>query len=245
MGIEEYFYNSIVVPGAVFSKKELFSSFCEAGYQKSESSFLAYFQKLINEARVQRVGRNAYCAADTELVNYRYNYSRQASLLATAIKNRHPYLNFSIFEMFQLNEFVNHQIGRNTIFVFVDADVIDYVFDSLKTIYSGNILLKPTEENYHRYKTDDTVILCRRISEAPMGYDSEWSTCIEKLLVDIIAEPLIVSSYDSNETARIYESVFDKYIIDESRMFRYARRRNAEGKIRALIAEKTSIKLHT
>lgn len=244
MRIEDICFNTIVTSDVVFSKKELLSSFRSSGYSKSESSFLAYFQELIRDSRIQRIGRNAYRVADSNLKSYEYSYSSQSNAIATAIKDKHPYLDFSIFEMVQLNEFANHQIGRNTIFVFVDADVIDYVFDSLKTEYSSNVLLHPSIDDYHRYKTDDTIILCRRISESPVGHNPEWSTCIEKLLVDIVAEQLIASSFGDSEIPRIYEGAFEKYIIDESKLFRYARRRNAAEKITTLISEKTNIKLH-
>ena len=244
MKIEDICFNTIVTSDVVFSKKELLSSFRSSGYSKSESSFLAYFQELIRDSRIQRIGRNAYRVADSNLKSYEYSYSNQSNAVATAIKVMHPYLDFSIFEMVQLNEFANHQIGRNTIFVFVDADVIDYVFDSLKTEYSSNILLHPSIGDYHRYKADDTIVLCRRISESPVGHNPEWSTCIEKLLVDIVAEQLIASSFGDSETPRIYEGAFEKYVIDESKLFRYARRRNAADKITTLISEKTNIKLH-
>lgn len=244
MRIENIYLNSVITPEMTFSKDELFSLFLASGYEKGKSSFLAYFQELIRDSVVQRVGRNAYQIADRHLRYYVYSYSERAVAVATAIQNHHPYLDFSIFEMIQLNEFVNHQIGRNTIFVFVDADVLDYVFDSLRTEYTSNILLSPSNSDFHRYKTDDTLVLCRRISESPMGKEPVWSVCIEKLLVDIVTEPLIISSFADSETARIYESAFEKYIIDESRMFRYARRRNAVDKIMTLISEKTNIQLH-
>lgn len=244
MKTEENFFNEFVKPDMVFSKKELLSSFRLSGYTKSEPSFLAYFQELIRDARIQRIGRNAYRAADNSIKNYEYSYSSQSETVASILKDKHPNLDFSIFETVQLNEFMNHQIGRNTIFLYTDADVMDYVFDSLRSNYSLNILLHPSADDYHRYKTEDTIVLCRRISESPAGLNPKWSTCIEKLLVDIVAEPLIASSFGDNELPRIFEGAFEKYVIDENKLFRYARRRNAKDKIMDLISKKTMVKLH-
>ena len=52
-------------------------------------------------------------------------------------------LNFRIFELTQLNTFVNHLYSHNTIFLSVENDIIDYVFDSLKSHYPGKVYLNP------------------------------------------------------------------------------------------------------
>ena len=65
------------------------------------------------------------------------------------------------------------------------------------------------------------------------------------LLVDLMAEPLYQEIIHRGEYPSIYEGAFQNYVIDESRMFRYARRRNAADRLRTFIAEETSIQLRT
>ena len=66
------------------------------------------------------------------------------------IEEQYPELDFRIFELVQLNEFVNHQIAHNVIFVSVESGLGAYVFDSLKERYTGKILLNPSVETFHQ-----------------------------------------------------------------------------------------------
>ena len=63
------------------------------------------------------------------------------------------------------------------------------------------------------------------------------------MLVDIVNDKIIKSTFSESEYPQIFESVFDRYVIDESQMFRYARRRTSDKKIKELIQQKTKIKL--
>ena len=54
-----------------------------------------------------------------------------------------------VFELIQLNEFVNHLIGNNTIILSVESEMMDFVFMSLKDRYPGSVLLDPDLRTYH------------------------------------------------------------------------------------------------
>ena len=51
---------------------------------------------------------------------------------------------------------------------------------------------------------------------------------IEKILVDIVAEKTFENLYSKSEVKRIYETAYQRYIIDNTKLLRYARRRNKE-----------------
>ena len=51
--------------------------------------------------------------------------------VASLIQEQFPLLDFSIMELIQLNDFVNHQIAHNVLFLSVEVDMIEFVFDSL------------------------------------------------------------------------------------------------------------------
>lgn len=67
---------------------------------------------------------------------------------------------------------------------------------------------------------------------------------LEKLLVDLFADEKLQLFLETSEFSTILEQAFHTYVIDESKMFRYARRRNIEDKIKRIIVEDTTIKLH-
>lgn len=50
---------------------------------------------------------------------------------------------------------------------------------------------------------------------------------------------------EKSEYPAIMEDAFSKYHLDETKMFRYARRRNVEAKMKKFIRQETSIQLKT
>ncbi|MBO4987683.1 MAG: hypothetical protein J6C63_02405 [Lachnospiraceae bacterium] len=228
---------------ATFSRAELMETIQESGKSISEASFKLELQKMLKEGAIIRVGRNRYCVAKEGIGVYSYEYSDDAKTVANILKEKFPYLNFTIMDFVQLNEFVNHQLAHNVIHVSVEEDLGDFVFDVLKEKYPGKVLINPTPEIYHQYWYDGMIVVGKLISEAPMGQKEKWNTRIEKLLVDVITNSILLSSVSEAELINIYEGAFAKYAIDESCMFRYAKRRGAENKIREFIKEKTNVQL--
>ena len=212
-----------------FSRAELLLSFRANGYKLSTAAFYKKVQEMLKNKEILRVRRNIYCLPSEDKVIYEHQYSDLSLELADILIENYPYMDFSIFELVQLNEFVNHQIAHNVIYLSVDYEVTDFIFDTLKQLYPGKVLLNPSVDLYHRYWTDNMIIIEKLTTEAPRSKKVAWQTKLEKLLVDIMAEPLIKSSLGESEYSNIYEDAFKRYLIDESCMFRYAKRRNIDN----------------
>lgn len=228
-----------------FTRKELLESFRMAGYMLSEASFYKKVEELVKNGQIIRVGRNVYSLPDDKRLTYEYKYSELAEEVAQEIAQQYPYVNFSIFEFVQLNDFVNHLIAHNVIFLSVEAEIMDFVFETLRDKYPGKVLINPTVEIYHQYWSDNMIVLGKLTTEAPKGQKVSWHTRLEKLLVDIMAEPLLLASISRAEYPHIYEDAFDRYIVDENGLFRYASRRKVTKKIKELIRKETDIVLRT
>ena len=228
-----------------FTRKELLESFRMAGYMLSEASFYKKVEELVKNGQIIRVGRNVYSLPDDKRLTYEYKYSELAEAVAQEIAQQYPYVNFSIFEFVQLNDFVNHLIAHNVIFLSVEAEIMDFVFETLRDKYPGKVLINPTVEIYHQYWSDNMIVLGKLTTEAPKGQKVSWHTRLEKMLVDIMAEPLLLASISSAEYPHIYEDAFDRYIVDENGLFRYASRRKVTKKIKELIRKETDIVLRT
>lgn len=228
---------------AIFSRSDLLSALQSHGININMPSFKKLLQKLLSTGEIARAGRNAYFIPSANLAEYQHNYSEIASGIANSIAEDFPALEYVIFELQQLNEFVNHQIAHNAIFVYVPADTIDFVFDTLQDQPYDTVLLNPGINEYHKYWSDNMIVVKRLISESPPGRNVKWHSRVEKIMVDLIADKLLSEIISPAELPRIYEDIFAKYIVDESSMFRYAKRRNSLGKIKQFIKEKTSIKL--
>ena len=70
-----------------------------------------------------------------------------------------------------------------------------------------------------------------RISEAPKDKQNPHNMIIEKLLVDIFAEMVIRNLFSPSEYSDMVEMIMERYHVDNKKMLRYAKRRNAVEKI--------------
>lgn len=215
-----------------FSKQDYYELLKNNGYIKKYSSFLVGFQKLINEGMVHRTGRNKYSASENSHLSYSHLYSDEAIKISECIKNEHPFVDFVIFETVQLNEFINHQIGKNTIFVYTDNEVADFVYETLNSRFYGPVMVSPKVQEFHKYRKENCIVIKRLITESPKKPDTSWQITIEKLLVDIIADRIVRETFNESEINSIYETAFERYIIDKSKLLRYAHRRNAAEKVK-------------
>jgi len=238
-------YMKVLMNESCFDRKTLLNTMRNCGEQISDALFKVRLQDMLRSGDIIRVGRNAYCIPKENVYSYEYEYSDRAKEVAEKIRERYPYLEFTIFEMAQLNEFVNHQLAHNIIFVSVESELENFVFDTLKEEYPGKVLVNPTPDIYHQYWYGDMIVIEHLITEAPKDKDNVWASRLEKILVDIQTDPILLSSLSESEYPGIYEQCFEKYRIDESSLFRYAKRRGAEKKILEFIQTKTEVKLRT
>ena len=228
-----------------FSRDELRDVMNNNGISLSEASFKVKLNELLNLELISRVGRNAYCVPKSGVYKYQYEYSALAETIVVEIQENHPIMDFTVLETIQLNEFTNHQLAHNVVFVSIEGDLSDYAFNTLKEIYPGKVLINPKIDVFHKYWYDDMIVVGKLVTESPRDQKSQWATVLEKLLVDIIADPLLSYSVSESEYTNIYAEAFSKYAINESRLFRYARRRGIEKVILQLIRYSTDIQLRT
>ncbi len=228
-----------------FSRKELLESFRLGGYTLSNAAFYKKIEELVRQGDIVRAGRNVYRLPKDNIMVYEHTYSELAQEVADKISEQYPYLAFSVFELVQLNDFVNHQIAHNVIYLSVEAEAVDFVFGTLKESYPGKVLINPTVELYHQYWTDNMIVLGKLTTEAPKGTNVAWHTRLEKMLVDLFSDPLIMASVGESEFPTIYQDAFTRYVIDEKALFRYANRRKVDKKLLNFIKNKTDIRLYT
>lgn len=228
-----------------FSRTDMMAAYEATGIKLSAPLLKKRLQEMLDNGTIARVGRNVYCIPENGEVIYTYQYSDLANEVADTVTENHPLLNFSISELIQVNEFANHQIAHNVVFLSVEEEIADFVFDTLKEKFPGKVLLYPTSELFHQYWYDNMIVIEKLITEAPRGKIQPWHARIEKLLVDLLNEPFWRESIGESEFPTIYEDAFSRYIIDESCLFRYAQRRTSEKRIKKFIAENTNIKLRT
>ena len=239
--------NLLQEPGWIFTKNEFADLIHEINPQYSERSIYWLLRKLQEENQIRKLGKNIFEAAceKKQKIPYTYEHSGEWGLIVSEIEKAYPLLDFQAWELIQLNEFVNHQIAHNTVFIEVEAMLEEAVFHTLKNNFPC-VLLCPSEEAFYQYRSpEQTIVVLKLISEAPKPAGQSHSAPLEKLLVDLFSRKLTGHLIERAEYPAVYEEAFSKYLIDQKKMFRYARRRGVEEEIKEFIRAGTNIKLLT
>ena len=224
-----------------FDRADIQAVMEECGYRTSESIVNHMIKRMLDAGDIARIGRNRYCLS-ASLRAYHFPHPEFTTAVADEIIDAHPYLDFRIFDLIQLNEFVNHQIAHNIVFVSVEGDLEVDVFNTLWEKHRGSVLLKPDVTELYRYMTEDMVVIVKLPTESPKGMTVFWDTRIEKMLVDIAVDKLIGKVVYSGEYPAIYQEAFRRYAIDRNTMFRYARRRGALEKYKEFLVNEAGLK---
>jgi hypothetical protein len=198
---------------------------------------------LHNSSLIVRVGRNQYKKVDKEPKKSGFTgvYSHVAQQVIEHMQKQFPLLSYRVWELSWLNEFFNHQLAHNKIFVEVEKDGCDFVFSSLVEKFPGRVLLRPKAQELLRYGTDDGIIIDRLVTEAPKSDGEPYQVPLGKLIVDLFANKNLLLSKGDYPSA--IEMMFAKYRIDQVSMLRYARRRNKVREVFGFLREKTTIEL--
>jgi polyhydroxyalkanoate synthesis regulator phasin len=146
-------------------------------------------------------------------------------LLKKLISKKYPELDIVIYETNIFNEWINHQLSRNVIFVEVEKFYMEDVFTYLRDHMTNKILLNPTTENYYLYAEDDIVIVSSLVSRAPMNKES-YEIKAEKLIVDLFSSDLVSKLISQSEYATIIDNIFRMYKVNIKTVYSYAKRRN-------------------
>ena len=229
---------------SIISRKEYEDIVRRINPMISDRTIFWQLAKLQDMGVLQKIGQNSFHVRNKETLKkeYFYGYSKEMQDIVDMIKLEYPLVDFQVWEFVQLNEFVNHQIGKNVFFIEVEHNLETSIFNRLRE-YCSRILLCPKEDMFYNYFEENMVVIQRLLSESPKSRSDVKGCSLEKLLVDLFSNKLTGQLVERAEYPRIYEEAFRKYYIDEKKLFRYARRRNLEKEIRKFIEKETDIQL--
>jgi len=150
-----------------------------------------------------------------------------------------PFADFCVYSG-AIYEPLQHHISINhTIYVETNRDTVDSVFTLLKDKYD-NVYHQP-DENFMRRYVDlrkDCIIVKLLVTEAPTTLvNGVPSPTLEKILVDILADNDL-EYLRGSEYQYMFETAVNQYVLSESRLLRYARRRGVQNKIKTMIKTK-------
>lgn len=220
-------------PQTAYRREDLLHVLRSEKEDLSDSAFRWTLYNLLQEQKLFRTDYDRYVLVKPSVLPvYKPYYSERARNLMKMLSNHYPELEFVVFESVLLNEFLNHQIAQNTVYVQVEKDVSSFIFEKLQEEYTGSVLYRPGKKEFDRYWTKDCFVVLDLISQAPLSQEKSPEITVEKMLVDIIAEKSISATFSPSEIPFIYENVMRSYQVDKRKMNRYAGRRGKSSQVK-------------
>lgn len=212
--------------GITYSREDLLRILLSERPELSDATFRWTLYNLLQERKIFKAGYDIYITSEPDILPvYKPLYTDKTKFLNDMMRQRFPEVMYVMFESVLLNEFLNHQIAQNTIYVQVEKDVSSYFFDTLKEEYKGCVLYNPSKKEFDRYWIKDCIVVLDLISQSPLSVENPHEMTIEKMLVDIISEKSISAVFSPSEIPSMYANVINSYQIDRRKLNRYAGRR--------------------
>ena len=114
----------------------------------------------------------------------------------------------------------------------MEKDSSIFIFRYLQELGYKNLLYNPNRKEFRLYWDSDCIVVTNFISEAPLRSKDSYKITLEKMLVDMVADKMIASTFSMYELEDVFEHAHKTYRLDKAKMLRYARRRNREDKVR-------------
>lgn len=223
-------------PQTAYSRNDLFEIFRSEKQDLSDGAFRWTLYNLLQEQKIFKADYDSYIAMKPQtLPVYKPYYSDKVKALLKMLEEMYPDLDFVLFESVLLNEFLNHQIAQNTIYIQIEKEVSSFIFDVLQEEYTGSVLYRPRRNEFDRYWTRDCIVVQDLISQAPLSQNVPHEITVEKMLVDIVAEKSIAATFSPSELPFVYENIIRSYQVDKRRMNRYAGRRGKAQQIKKFV----------
>jgi len=200
--------------------------------------------ELVNKGVLHRMSRGLYSFSKKEGNEFIPEISRSLKYLSGKIYNQFPFIDTCLWSTKWLNEFMLHQPFRFYTILEVEKEVMESVFYALKE-QGREVFLDPSEEIINKYvvHANEPIIITRLTTEAPTQKINKVVTqTLEKLLVDIYCDTVIFAAQQGVELKRIYQTAFDKYNVNNTKMLRYASRRNKRTEIDNFIKSEVKIR---
>lgn len=191
--------------------------------------------ELVQRGILQRIGKGKFVVGRS--IPYVPEISSTEKRINNVIHKEFPFIKYCIWSTSKLNELLQHQISIQCTVVEAEREVLESVYHKLKD-QIHQTFKKPSKEMVEEFISSqkNSVVIKTLISESPLQTIKNIPTSsLEKLLVDLYCDKNLFYFLQGNELVNVFRNAFDKYTINQSKLLRYADRRQKKIQIEKLI----------
>ncbi|MFD2827028.1 MULTISPECIES: DUF6577 family protein [Flavobacteriaceae] len=224
-----------------FDRDELFHFYLESEPDLKESTFSWRIYDLKKKDIIKTIGRGLY------VISYKPKYkpvlSDSVFKIARKTNERYEDIKYAVWETEWLNEFSQHQTSNEMIVVEVEKEFADSLYYYLNDTMRMDFFLNPDEKEIQFYISESNVpvVIKNLVTRAPIiKFENKKAVVsiatLEKIMVDLFADEDLFHFYQGSEMINIYEKIIDRYSINFTKLFSYAKRRRKEQEIKQFIS---------
>ena len=200
-----------------------------AGIERNTLSW--HLSNLCRQGKLRRIGRGIYTVNLSK--TYQVKANAKARSLYKALSTQFPYADFCVYGGGVIAPLLHDLAPNNTIYIETNRDVTESVFNVLLPKYKGRIFISPTKKIASTYIDfgRENIIVKSLVTESPLTHDDKVPVpTIEKLLVDTRVDDdfYYLHGYENLEMLR---TAITHYDVNQTRLLRYADRRNEKESI--------------
>ena len=227
---------------AILSRTELYSFFRSFEPDIKESTIRWRIYNLKDRGIIRAVDRTMFSLV------YKPSYqpvieNRQKDIFGRVFKEFKE-IRSCIWSTKWVHEFMLHQPGRSFSVLEVENGAEELVFHFLQGCNIRNVFFAPDEDTMEKYvyQNPDSVVIRSLISKSPLQKIGSMAVpTLEKILVDLYADPKFYQLFQGTELAFIYNTAFEKYSVNRTRLLNYARRRGKKVALMEFLERKTPL----
>lgn len=226
----------------VFTREELFDFYRQFEPDLKETTFRWRIFQLKEKKLIASLSRGLFTLTYKPI--FKPLLEDPEKKLYTKIEKQFPTLRQCIWSTKLISEFMLHLPGRFLTILEVENNALGNVFNFLKDNNFRDVYLQPEEKELEYYiaNIELAIILKPLISKAPTQKLKKISTItIEKMIVDLYCETSLFNVYQGNELIHIINNCYDRYSIDFTKLFGYAKRRRKEIDLMDFLSVNTTI----
>ncbi len=223
-----------------FDRDELFQFYLDFEPDLKESTFSWRIYDLKKKDVIKTIGRGLY------VISYKPKYkpvlSDNVLKIVRKTNERFEQIQYAIWENQWLNEFTQHQVSNQMIIVEVEKEFTESLYYYLNDFLKMDFFLNPDEKEIEFYISESSVpvVVKHLVTRAPISKLKDKKNVVpvatlEKIMVDLFADENLFHFYQGSELINIYEKILDRYSINFTKLFSYAKRRKREQEIKQFI----------
>lgn len=219
--LSEHVLGGLKERSAYFSRDSIQAAADKAGITLKPSTLAVYLSQAVKQGLIHDAGRGWYSrlAVPVKLD------SKPCAKPVRLIAKKFPLLDFHCWSTAQVNPWMHHLIGKGVVFVNVDAEALEAVWETLKDAgYDAH--LNPTGKAKEQFAVrENTVVVRRRVQGAP---EKAHFSRIETVLVDLFLESERLNLMDREEFRQMARKVVSSGRIRLSEWIAYATNRKQD-----------------